>query len=160
MLEKTLESSLDSKKIKPVNPKGNQTWVFIGRTDVEAETPILWPSDAKSQLTGKDPDARKDWRQEEKRMTEDEMVGWHHWLNEHEFEQAPGDGEGQGSLACCSPWGHKELDTTKQQQMLIAMLVPQRQILYDSTYMKYQEQIQIHREVIARDLKEGEMRAV
>ena len=88
------------------------------------------------------------------------MGGWHHRLNGHEFEQAPGDGEGQGSLACCSPWGHKELDTTKQQQMLIAMLVPQRQILYDSTYMKYQEQIQIHREVIARDLKEGEMRAV
>ena len=88
------------------------------------------------------------------------MVGWYHLLSGHESEQAPGDGEGQGSLACCSPWGHKELDTTKQQQMLIAMLVPQRQILYDSTYMKYQEQIQIHREVIARDLKEGEMRAV
>ena len=86
VLEKTLESLLDCKEIQPVNPKGNQSWIFIGRTDAEAETPILWPPDAKSLLTGKDPDAGKDWRQEEKRKTEDEMVGWHHWLNGHEFE--------------------------------------------------------------------------
>ena len=112
--EKTLESPLDCKKIKPVNPKGNQPWIVIERTDAEAEAPILWPPDAKSWLVREDLDAGKDWRQEEKGMTEDEMVGWHHWLNAHEFEQAPGDGEGQGSLACCSPWGGKELNTTEQ----------------------------------------------
>ena len=98
VLEKTLESPLDCKEIKPVHPKGNQPWIFIGRTDVEAQTPILWPSDAKNQLIGKDPDAGKDWREEEKGTTEGEMVGWHHWLDGHEFEQAPGDGEGQGCL--------------------------------------------------------------
>ena len=97
-----------------VHPKGNHSWIFIRRTDAEAETPILWPPDAKSWLIGKDPDAGKDWRQEEKGMTEDEMVGWHHWFNGHEFEQTPGNGEGQGSLACCSPWGRKELDMTEQ----------------------------------------------
>ena len=113
VLEKTPGSPLDSKKSKPVNLKGNQPWIFIGRTDAEIEVPILWPPDAKNWLTGKDPDAGKDWRQEEKGMTEDEMVGWHHWLDGHEFEQAPGVGDGQGSLACCSPWGHKELDMTE-----------------------------------------------
>ena len=113
MLEKTLESPLDNKEIKAVNPKGNQPWIFIGRTDAEVETPILWPPDAKSWLIREDTDAGKDWRQEEKGMTEDKMVGWHHWLNGHEFEWAPGDTEGQGSLACCSPWGHKELDTNE-----------------------------------------------
>ena len=113
MLEKTLESSLDCKEIQPVHPKGNQSWLFIGRTDAEAEAPTLWLPDVKNGLIGKDPDAGKDWRQEEVGMTEDEMVGWHHWLNGHEFEQAPGVGDGQGSLACCSPWGHKESDTTE-----------------------------------------------
>ena len=113
VLEKTLESPLDCKEIKPVNPKGNQSWIFIARTDVEAEGPMLWPFDVKSWLTGKDPDAGKDWRQEEKGMTEDEMVGWHHRFYGHEFEQAPGVGDGQGSLACCSPWGHKKLDRTE-----------------------------------------------
>ena len=113
VLEKTLESPLDCKEIKPVNFKENQPWIFIGRTDAEAETPIFWPPDVKNRLIGKDPDAGKDWRQEEKGMTEDEMVGWHHRHNGHEFEQAPGVGEGQGSLACCSPWGHKELDMTE-----------------------------------------------
>ena len=112
-MEKTLESSLDCKKIQPVHPKENQSWVFTGRTDAEAEAPILWPPDMKSWLIWKAPDARKDWRQEEKGTTEDEMVGWHHWLNGHEFEQAPGVGEGQGSLVCCSLWGQKELDTTE-----------------------------------------------
>jgi len=105
VLEKTLESPLDCKEIKPVNPKGNQPWIFIGRTDAEAEAPIFWPPDVKSRLIIKDPEAGKDWRQEEKRKTEDETVGWHHWLNGHEFEQALGDGEGQGRLVCCSPWG-------------------------------------------------------
>ena len=112
VLKRTLESPLDCKEIQPVPPKGNQSWIFIGRTDVEAETPILWPPDAKNWLLGKDPDSGKDWRQE-KGMTEDEMVGWHQWLNGHEFEQAPGVGDGQGSLVCCSPWGFKELDMTK-----------------------------------------------
>ena len=109
-VEKTFERPLDCKEIKPVNPKGNQSWVLIERNDAEA--PILWPPDEKSQLIGKDPDAGQDWRQEEKGMTEDEIVRWHHWLDGHKFEQAPGDGEGQGSLAC-SPRGHKELDTTE-----------------------------------------------
>ena len=101
------ESPLDSKEIKPVNPKGNQPWIFIGRTDAEAEAPILWPPDAKTWLIGKDPDAGKDRRQEEKGVTEDEMVGWHHRLKEHEFEQTQGDSEGHGSLMCCSSWGRR-----------------------------------------------------
>ena len=113
MLEKTLESSLDSEEIQAVHPKGNQYWIYIGRTDAEAEALILWPPDVKSWLTGKDLDTGKDWGQEEKGMTEDEMVGWHHWLNGHEFDQTPGDREGQGGLACCSPWGCKELNTTE-----------------------------------------------
>ena len=114
VLEKTLESPLDCKEIQPVNLKGNQHWIFIGRTDAEAATPILWPPDAESRLIGKDPDAGKDWKQQEKGTTEDEMVGWHHRLDEHECEQAPGVGDGQGSLACCSPWGRKELDMTER----------------------------------------------
>ena len=114
VLEETLESPLDSKEIQQVHPKGNQSWIFIERTDAEAETPILWPPDAKNWLIGKDPDAGKDWRQEEKGMTEDEMVGWCHWLDGHEFEQTPGVGDEQGSLACCSPWGRKELDMTER----------------------------------------------
>ena len=113
VLEKTRESPLDCMEIKPVNPKGNQSWMFIGRTDTEAETPILWPSNAKDWLIGKDPDVGKDWRQEEKRTSEDEMVWWHYWLDGHEFEKAPGVGDGQGGLACCSPWDCKELNTTE-----------------------------------------------
>ena len=115
VLEKTLENPLDCKEIQPVNPKGNQSWIFIGRTDAEAETPILWPSDAKNWLLGKDPDAGKYWRQEEKGMTEDEMTGWHHRLNGHEFEQAPAVGEGRGSLVCCSPWGLRGQDLVTEQ---------------------------------------------
>ena len=114
VLDKTLESPLDSKEIKPVKPKINQPRIFIGRTDVEAEAPILWPTDMESPLIGIDPDAGKDWRQVEKGVTEDEMVGWHHQLNGHEFEQAAGDGKGPGSLACCSPRGCKESDMAKQ----------------------------------------------
>ena len=110
VLEKTLESSLDSKEIQPVNSKGNQSWIFIGKTDTEAETPIFWPPDAKNWLIGKEPG--KDWKQ--KGMIEDEMVGWHHQLDGHEFEHALGVVNGQGSLACCSSWGCKESDTTEQ----------------------------------------------
>ena len=114
MLEKTFENPLDCKERQPVHPKGNQAWIFTGRTDAEAETPLLWPPDAKNWLIGKDPDARKDWRQEKEGTTEDEMVGWHHQLNGHEFEQTLGVGDGQGGLACCTPWGCKESDTTKR----------------------------------------------
>ena len=108
LLEKTLE-----KEIKPVNPKGYQPWIFI-RTDAEAEAPVLWLPDVKNWLTRKDPDAGKDWRQEEKGTTEDEMIGWHHRLDRHEFEHAPGVGDGQGGLVCCSPWGHKEWHTAER----------------------------------------------
>ena len=103
-----LESPLNCSKIKPVNTKGNQSWIFIERTDTEVEALILWPPDVKNWLIRKDPDAGKDWRQEEKGTTEEEMGGWHHQLSGHEFEQILGDNERQGSLACCSPWGHKE----------------------------------------------------
>ena len=113
VLEKTLESPLDCREIQLVNPKGNQPWIFIERTDAEAETPILWSPDVKNWLIGKGPNARKNWRQEEKGMTEDEMVGWHHQLNGQEFEQAPGVGDGQGTLTCRSPWGCKESDMTE-----------------------------------------------
>ena len=113
VLEKTLESPLDCKGIQTVHPKGDQSWICTGRTDAKAETPLLWPPDAKSWFFGKDPDAGKDWRREEKGMTEVEMVGWHQRLNGYEFVQAPGVGDGQRSLACYSPWGHKESDTTE-----------------------------------------------
>ena len=109
-LKKTLEGPLDSTEIKPVNPKGNQPWIFTGRTDAEAEAPILGPPDTKNQLIRKDPDAGKDWGQAEKGTTEDEMVGWHHRFNGLEFDLTPGHSEGQGSLSCCSPWGCKESD--------------------------------------------------
>ena len=114
MLEKTLESPLNSKQIKPVNPKGNQFWIFFGRTDAEAEVPILWPPNVKNWLIGKDPDAGKDRRWEEKETAEDEMVGWHHWFNGPEIEHALGVGDGQGGLVCYSPWGHKESDMTER----------------------------------------------
>ena len=114
VLEKTLESPLDSKEIKPVNPKGNQSWIFIGRTDAGAEAPMLWPPDTKNWLIGKDPDAGRDWGQEEKGTTEDEMAGWHHRLNGHEFEWTLGVGDGHGGLACCDSWGCKESDMTEK----------------------------------------------
>ena len=112
--EKTLESSLDGQEIKPVNPEGNQPWIFIGKSNAKAEAPILWPLDAKNRLIGKDTDVGKGWRQKEKGAKEDEMVTWHHWFNGREFEQILGNSEGQGSLACNSPWGCKESDTTYQ----------------------------------------------
>ena len=105
---------LDCKEIQSVHPKGDQSWVFIGRTDAEAETSVLWPPHAKSWLIGKDSDAGRDWGQEEKGMTEDEMVGWHHWLDAHEFGWTPGVGDGQGGLVCCDSWGRKELDMTER----------------------------------------------
>ena len=114
VLEKTLESPLDCKEVQPVHTKRDQSWMLIGRTDVKAETPVLWPPDAKNWLVWKDPDAGKDWRWEEKGTAEDKIVGWHHWLSGHEFEQALGVGDGQGGLACCSLRGHKESDTTEQ----------------------------------------------
>ena len=113
VLEKTFQSPLDSKEIQPVHSKGDQTWVFLGRTGVEAETPILWLPDAKSWVIWKDPDAGRDWGQEEKGMTEDEMAGWHHRLDGHEFGWTLGVGDGQGGLACCDSWGHKESDPTE-----------------------------------------------
>ena len=113
VLEKTPESPLDCKEIQPVHLKGDQSWVFIGKTDAKAATPILWPPDVKSWLIWKDPDAGKDWKWEEKGTTEDEMVGWHHWLYEHEFDSTLGVGDEQGRMVCCNPWGHKELDTTE-----------------------------------------------
>ena len=111
VLEKAFESPLDSKGIKPVHPKGDQPWIFIGRTNAKAKPPILWPRDVKSWLTEKGPDSGRDWGQEQE-ATEDEAVEWHHQLNGHECEQTLGDGEGQGSLTCCSSWCCKELDTT------------------------------------------------
>ena len=114
VLEKTLESPLDWKEIQPVHSEGDQSWVFIGRTDAEAETPILWPPDGKSWLVGRDPDAGRDWGQEEKGMTEDEMAEWHYRLDGCEFEWTPGVGDGQGGLACCDSYGHKVSDTTEQ----------------------------------------------
>ena len=113
VLEKTLESPLDCKEIQPIHPKGNQSWIFIRRTDAEAETPIIWPHDVKSWLIGKDSDAGRDWGQEENGMTEDEMAWWHHRLNGYGFEWTMGDGDGQGGLVCCDSWGHKESDTTE-----------------------------------------------
>ena len=113
VLEKTLENPLDCKEIQPVHPKGDQSWVFIGRTDAEAETPIFWLTHAKNWLIGKEPDAGRNWGQEEKGTTEDEMAGWHHWLNGHGFGWTPGVGDGRGGLVCCSTWGLKESDTTE-----------------------------------------------
>ena len=114
VLEKTLESPVDCKEIQPVHPKGDQSWVFFGRTDAKAETPILWPPHVKSWLIGKDSDAGRDWGQEEKGMTENEMAGWHHWLDGRESQWTLGVGDGQGGLACCDSWGREEPDTTER----------------------------------------------
>ena len=124
LLDKTLESPLDCKEIQQVHPKGYHSWIFIGKTDAEAETPIHWPPDVKSWLIRKDPDAGKDRRQERKGTTEDEMVGWHHWLNRQEFKPAPGDGEGQGSLAWCSPWDSPGKNTAVGCHFFLQRIVP------------------------------------
>ena len=134
---KRLESPLYHKEIQPVHPKGDQSWVFIGRTDVETETPILWPPDAKSWLIWKDPDAGKDWGQEEKGTTQDEMVGWHHQLNGHGFGWTLEVGDGQGGLACCGSWGHKESDTTERlnwTEQLVQWGFPDNSVGKESTY--------------------------
>ena len=123
VLEKTPASPLDCKEIQPVHPKGDQSWEFIGSTDVEAETSILWPPDAKSWLIWKDPDAGKDWGQEEKGTTDDEMIGWYHWLNGHGFGWTPGVSDGQGGLACCGSWGPKKSDWTES-HILVVLLLP------------------------------------
>ena len=145
--EKTLESPLDCKEIKPVNSKGDQSWIFIGRTDAEA--PILWPPHAKSWLTGKDPDAGRNWGQEEKGTAEDEMAGWHHQLDAHEFGWTAGVGDRQGGLACCDSWGHKEADTTGRlnwltdwpsqmcsKRVFIALCLPVRYTSYFITHTR------------------------
>jgi len=132
-----LESPLDCKEIQPVHPKGDQSWMFIGRIDIEAETPILWPPDVKSWLIWKDPDAGKDWGQEEKGTTEDEMVGWHHRLDGHGFGWTPGVGDGQGGLACCGSWGHKESDMTEWlnwTEQLVQWGFPENSVGKESTY--------------------------
>ena len=113
MLEKTLESPLDCKEIQPIHSEGDQSWDFFGRNDAEAETPVLWPPHVKGWLIGKDSDAGRDWGKEEEGMTEDEMAGWHHWLDGRESEWTLGVGDGQGGLACCNSWGHKKSDTTE-----------------------------------------------
>ena len=136
VLGKTLESPLDCKEIQPLHPKGNQSWIFIGRTDAEAEAPILWPPDVKNWLTGKDPDAGKDWRQKEKQTTEDEMVAWHHRLYGYKFEQAPAVGDGYGRLACFSLWVLKESDITewinRTQDILINLFLAT--LCFDTTF--------------------------
>ena len=124
VLEKTLESPLDCKEIQLAHSKGDQSWVLIGRTDAKVETPMLWPLHAKSWLIGKSYDAGTDWEQEEKGTTEDEMTGWHHWLDEHEFRWTPGVGDGQGGLACCNSWGRKESDTTERLNWTESLITP------------------------------------
>ena len=127
VLEKTLESPLDCKEIQLVHSEGDQSWVFFGRNDAKAETPVLWPPHAKSWLIEKDPDAGREWGQEEKGTTEDEMAGWHHRLNGCKFEWTPGVGDGQGGLACCDSWGRKESDTTEPNRTTRkSMKVPQK----------------------------------
>ena len=145
VLEKTLESPLNCKEIKLVCIKGNQPWIFIERTHTEAEAPRLWPLDAKNWLIGKDPGAGKDWWQEEKEKAEDEMVGWHHQLDGHEFEQAPGNSGGQGSLMCCSPWGLKQLDMTEWLKLREAMMCYVHNIGHIDIYAISVSGIIIHR---------------
>ena len=145
VLEKTLECLLDCKEIQPVHSKGDRSWVFIVRTNAEAETPILWPPYLKSWLIGKDPDARRDWRQEVNGTTEDEMAGWHHRLFGHEFEWTPGVGDGQGGLACCDSWGRKESGTTERLNWLnICNISKFLQILQSTNVTKPSPVVKIH----------------
>ena len=135
VLEKALQSPLDCEEIQPVHPKGDQSRMFIGRTDFEAETPIFWPLDVKSWLIWKDPDARKDWGQEEKGMTEDEMVGWHHQFNGHGSGWTPGVGDGEGGLACCGSWGRKELDTTGWLNWTVLVIIVPKSLPSSFTFL-------------------------
>ena len=130
VLKKTLESPLDCKEIQPVSPKGNQPWMFIERINAKGKALILWPPDVKNWLIWKDPDAGKNWRQEEKGTMEDEIIEWHHWLHAQEFEQVPGVGDGQGSLMCCSPWGHKESDTTEWLNWTVSYIADGNENIY------------------------------
>ena len=139
--EKTPESPLDCKEIKPVNLMGNQPWILIGKTDAESEASVFWPPDVNSQLIGKDPDDRKDWGQKEKRASEDEMTGWHHQCNGHELGQTPGDGEEQGGLACCSPWGLKESDMTGWLNNIIASWYLEQNFCFNIPLYKWKNNI-------------------
>ena len=138
VLEKTLESPLDCKKIQPVHSEGDQPWDFFGRNDAKAEIPVLWPPRVKSWLIGKDSDAGRDWGQEEKGTTEDEMAGWHHWLDGHKSEWTPGVGDGQGGLACCNSWGRKESDTTERlnwtETHILFQILLRYKVLQDTEY--------------------------
>ena len=137
VLVKTLENPLDCKEIQPVHSEGDQSWVFFGRNDAKAETPGLWPPHAKSWLTGKDFDAGRDWEQEKKGTTKDEMAGWHHWLDGRESEWTPGVGDGQGGLVCCDSWGRKELDTTEQLNWTeLNYYTEETQLIWHDKYMK------------------------
>ena len=136
VLEKTLESPLDCKEIQPVHSEGDQLWDVFGRNDAKAETPVLWPPHGKSWLIGKDSDAGRDLGQEEKGMTEDEMAGWHHWLDGREFEWTPEVGDGQGGLVCCNSWGHKELDTTEQLNWTELKTCTQKKLLQMKNWLK------------------------
>jgi len=137
VLEKTLESPIVGKDIKPVNPKGNQSWILIGRTDADAEVPIFWPPDVKNWLIGKAPDAGKHWRQEEKGTTEDEMVRWYHWLDGHEFEQSWGAGGGQGSRACCKSMGSQRVEHNWVNELNWTVISQkERKVVYDISYIQ------------------------
>ena len=138
VLEKTTESPLDGKEIKPVNLKGEQLWIFTGRTDAEAEVPVLWSSDVNWQLIGKVPDVGKDWEQKEKRVSEDEMAGWHHWYYEHEFGQTPRDDEGQGGLASFNPWGRKESGMTRQLNNIVILWFLKAMLIWSLTLLQAQ----------------------
>ena len=161
VLEKTLESPLACKEIQPAHPKENQSWIFIGKTDAETETPILWPHDAKKWLIGKEPDAGKNWKQEEKGTTEDEIVDWCHWFNGHEFEQALRVGDGQGGLACYSPWGLKVLHTTGWLNWIQALICsPPTVLLFDLCLNKqkvriFKESFSLHPLSLSVDLLYG-----
>ena len=146
MSQKTLESPLDCKEIQPVHSEGDQPWDFFGRNDAKAESPVLWPPRVKSWLTGKDSDAGRDWGQEEKGTTEDEMAGWHHWLDGHESEWTLGVGDGQGCLAGCDSWGCKELDTTEQLNLTELHRDDEKiKLTFLINYLKYRYYISIYR---------------
>ena len=144
VLEKTLESPLDCKEIQPLNSEGDQPWDFFGRNDAKAETPVLWPPHAKSWLIGEDFDAGRDWGQEEKGMTEDEMAGWHHWFDGHNSEWTLGVGDGQGGLACCDSWGRKESDTIERLNWTELKLRFEKIKSFPKIYVEWLYELNIH----------------